>query len=272
MLIVGADPELFLVDEAGTFVSGHDAVPGTKESPFIVDRGAVQVDGVAVEFNIDPTGHRKEFIQNITTVLHCVHTMVNISHPGCKLTATPTAIFSKAYFDSLPSHAKELGCSPDYNAWNSGKANPKPKTKLPMRTGAGHLHLGWTDGKESTDVSHFNDCISMTKQLDYSLYVLSHSWDGDKKRRMLYGTIGSFRPKPYGVEYRVLSNAWLGHTRIIPWLYDAVQRSYSLMENGHHLYEDEGLQKMFTEPVTSDLIQRYENALVDRGFDPLPRS
>jgi hypothetical protein len=25
----------------------------------------------------------------------------------------------------------------------------------------------------------------------------------------MYGAAGAFRPKPYGVEYRVLSNAWL---------------------------------------------------------------
>jgi hypothetical protein len=45
--------------------------------------------------------------------------------------------------------------------------------------------------------------------LDLRLAVPSLIWDKDKKRRLLYGKAGCFRPKPYGMEYRTLSNAWL---------------------------------------------------------------
>jgi hypothetical protein len=36
----------------------------------------------------------------------------------------------------------------------------------------------------------------------------------------MYGKAGAFRPKPYGMEYRVLSNKWLTNTRLQSWVYD----------------------------------------------------
>lgn len=50
---IGADPEVF-VGREGQFFSAHGLVPGNKRRPHKVDRGAVQVDGMALEFNIDP--------------------------------------------------------------------------------------------------------------------------------------------------------------------------------------------------------------------------
>src|SRR3990167_5308058 len=240
-LLIGADPELFLQKkDTGEHVSGHDAVPGTKEQPFPVECGAVQVDGVAVEFNINPAETEKEFIENIVTVVRKLDFLVNHSHPDCQLVATPTAVFKKQYFDDLPYHVKALGCSPDYNAW-TGKENPKPKTRLPIRTGAGHVHLGWTDNEKESDIAHFYDCTEIVKQLDYTLFIPSHAWDNDRKRRTLYGNIGAFRPKHYGCEYRVLSNAWLRYSKIVPWIYQSIQIAYELLNDDEKLFEDKRL-------------------------------
>jgi len=52
-ILVGCDPELF-VKKDGVLVSAHGLVQGSKEHPFRVSKGAVQVDGMALEFNIDP--------------------------------------------------------------------------------------------------------------------------------------------------------------------------------------------------------------------------
>ena len=52
-ILVGCDPEVF-VAKGGKFISAHGMIPGTKKAPHKVERGAVQVDGMALEFNIDP--------------------------------------------------------------------------------------------------------------------------------------------------------------------------------------------------------------------------
>jgi hypothetical protein len=45
--------------------------------------------------------------------------------------------------------------------------------------------------------------------LDNVILPFEKYWDKDTERRKLYGKPGAFRPKPYGCEYRVLSNAWV---------------------------------------------------------------
>ena len=50
-ILVGCDPEIF-VKQAGVFKSAHGLVVGDKKDPQKVNKGAVQVDGMALEFNI----------------------------------------------------------------------------------------------------------------------------------------------------------------------------------------------------------------------------
>ncbi len=56
----GCDPEVFLM-VGDKYVSAHGLFPGTKAEPFKVEKGAVQVDGLALEFNIDPAKTPEEF-------------------------------------------------------------------------------------------------------------------------------------------------------------------------------------------------------------------
>jgi hypothetical protein len=46
-ILVGADPEVFVTTNSGIPRSGHGLIPGTKERPYRVEHGAVQVDGMA---------------------------------------------------------------------------------------------------------------------------------------------------------------------------------------------------------------------------------
>jgi hypothetical protein len=48
---VGADPEVFVRNAEGEPVPACGLIPGTKAEPHRVDSGAVQVDGLALEFN-----------------------------------------------------------------------------------------------------------------------------------------------------------------------------------------------------------------------------
>lgn len=237
--LVGADPELFVMDgKTGAFRSAHDLLPGSKESPFRVNNGAVQPDGTAAEFNIDPAKSVKEFTDNITSVLVSLQNMVNSRNPDLRLKVIPTAYFDPEYFKGLPAEALAFGCTPDFDAWTS-KANKFKGTLKPYRTGAGHVHLGWTEGEKTDDPMHIFDCMQMTRQLDSCLYFSSLLWDLDTERRTLYGKIGAFRPKSYGVEYRSISNAWVADPDLHVWIFNTTKWAAKLLDQtGVNLWED----------------------------------
>lgn len=213
----GCDPELFVVDGDGEFVCADGLIPGTKDEPYKVEKGAVQVDGMAAEFNTDPASSFEEFNDNIVTVLKQLKGF--LPH-GYNLVAVPSAVFSQQAWDAAPDNAKVLGCTPDFNAW-TGEANPPPNDpeNPTLRTASGHLHIGWTDGVDSTDATHIGHCQDLVKQLDLYLGGWSLQKDPDPVRRRLYGKAGACRYKPYGVEYRVLSNFWVTSkdTRRMVW-------------------------------------------------------
>lgn len=220
-VLVGADPELFMRHpDSGDFVSAHDRIPGTKWEPFKVPFGAVQVDGTALEFNIDPASTVDEFVHHIHAVRKSLTDMV----PGYNVVAEPVARFEANYFKfDVPSSAQELGCMPDFNAWTQD-VNPRPDPQgEPMRTASGHLHIGWGEGFDPEDNDHFLLCCKVARQLDYYLGMYSLLWDKDSVRRSLYGKAGAFRPKSYGLEYRVLSNRWLDSEPLMRWVYNTLQ-------------------------------------------------
>src|SRR3546814_8173445 len=76
-LPIWCDPEIFMFKN-GVPVSAHNAVPGTKYDPYKVKNGAVQVDGMALEFNIDPSHTEEEFVSSVQSVLATLKEMVQI--------------------------------------------------------------------------------------------------------------------------------------------------------------------------------------------------
>lgn len=232
-LLIGADPELF-VKKGDNFISGHIFECGTKENPMPVEHGSVQVDGVALEFNVIPSPTKEEFIKNVHLVLRDLRQFVSSRDESCTLVAQPSVDFTEEFLRSLPEKVAELGCNPDYNAYTMMPNDPPDATRL-FRTGAGHIHVGWTQDQQVRDYEYMQYCCRVVKQLDYFLGLPSLYWDSDIRRRELYGQAGCFRPKSYGVEYRVLSNAWVGNEHITAFIYDNIVRALELLQQGTEL-------------------------------------
>lgn len=235
-ITIGADPELFVRRKSdGVIVSAHDLIPGTKTEPHSVPRGAIQVDGVAAEFNVNPSEDCFQFTANIEGVQKALRGYLGT---GYELVTEPVAFFDEKYFETLPKATRELGCNPDFNAW-TGEVNDPPISPILdgkiMRSAAGHVHIGWTKDQKVTDKLHFMDCCQVARQMDYFVGIWTLLWDPDNRRRKMYGKAGAFRPKTYGGEYRTPSNMWLKTVELQQWTHSSTQQAMYCLFNGKYL-------------------------------------
>ncbi len=204
---IGADPELFIMDGI-EYVSAYGLLPGTKSEPHKVEHGAVQVDGCAFEFNIDPTNEEDVFVRNVKSVMKQMEDMIQKIDKNLKLVAHPVAHFDFDYFQRLPKEAKLLGCDPDYDFDGNQKVPKEEFQHEAWRVAGGHIHVGWTNEEDPFFPDHFEACKRIAKATQY-LEFFEPRTILEKKRSKHYGQPGSFRPKSYGIELRAPSNRWL---------------------------------------------------------------
>jgi hypothetical protein len=259
-ILVGCDPEVF-VKQGGLFKSAHGLIKGDKKDPQKIPYGAVQVDGMALEFNINPAATEDEFVLNVTQVFTALKAMV----PEYEVVATPVADFDPAYMKAQPEEALELGCDPDYNGW-TGQANPRPDGDRPFRTASGHVHIGWTDN-QSTEGKHRVQALMAARQMDFFLGLPSLFYDTDVKRRELYGKAGALRVKTYGMEYRTLSNAWLNSESLMRWVFASAKAGMEALMGGWILEEEFGdVQEIIN---TSNV--KKASAIIEKAGLPVPK-
>lgn len=208
---LGTDPEVFLKD-GSEFVSAAGLFPGTKYDPFPIDGGAIQVDGMALEFNINPAETAQEFSDNIEKVLVQMKDMVKAVSSDLSINFIPYAEFNPDYFARVDFDAKILGCEPDFTSEGEIQTPPDHLQDAPFRTAAGHVHIGFCDPVDDPlEDDHFNQCIRLSKLFSGKKFFVASSLL-EKKRIELYGRNGAFRPKPYGVELRSPSNLWVANS------------------------------------------------------------
>lgn len=208
---LGCDPEIFLKDAVGGFIASCGRIGGTKEAPKplvqLGDGYAVQEDNVAIEFNIPPADSSEEFVNSINQAMEFLRG--EIAKQQLVFGTESAALFPKR--ELMHPMAKVFGCDPDFNAWTR-KPNPRPKAAdETLRSAGGHIHIG--------DIGDLNgdDMCTITKLMDLMAGVPSSVMDNGHMRKELYGKRGAFRPKPYGLEYRTLSNFWVFDSKLIDW-------------------------------------------------------
>ena len=223
---IGADPEVFFIKD-GRYVPAIGLVGGTKESPRRLDIGAVQEDNVMAEFNIPPASTEEEFSKYIFQMLGVVKKIAK--ETGHKVDIVPYATFD----GELLKHpqAINIGCIPDFNAWTY-KKNPTmdADTLGNIRVAAGHIHIG----VPNPDIMP-NFRTNLARACDIFLGIPSLFIDSDVTRRNFYGRAGAFRPKAYGIEYRVLSNKWIEEKYLRRWVFKQTQYAVNYAYNNQKM-------------------------------------
>lgn len=252
---LGSDPEVMVTNDKGEIVSAIGLLPGTKEEPFYFKEGfAVQTDNVMAEFCVPPTDNPEEMYENIRYVMKEAQALLP---QGYGFINKASHIFPDSELDNP--QAKEFGCEPDYTPYdissqlsfettkerdeyikyleengadvislygsNFPNINPKPQASNPnLRSCGGHIHIDTSESYSVHGLSGVNTyalrCLLVS--LDQNVGTLSVLLDPDTRRRELYGKAGAFRIKPYGVEYRTLSNFWINDLNLIKLIYNQI--------------------------------------------------
>lgn len=251
-ITIGADPELFLKDKvSGGWVAAVGLVGGTKEKPKKIDKKghAIQEDNVMVEFNIPPAKTEKKFVKSINHVLGHLAGIL----PQYNLVIEASATFPKEQLQHP--QCMTFGCEPDYDAWNI-IINPAPNPNTAIRTCGGHIHVGY-DGVDD------DNQVELIRAMDLFVGVPSVVLDPDKVRKSRYGRAGAFRPKAYGVEYRVVSNHWLRNNQLLSWVYNNTHKAIAFLNGGGKI--DDALGARIQEAINTGNEQLSANISKEFG-------
>lgn len=224
---LGCDPEVLLYHaDQGYFVSSCGKFGGTKQEPLkLTPEVSIQEDNVALEFNIVPCYTKKEWGMRLKKAIETVATLVNAK--GLRISHQSSAEYVDEELDTPESRI--FGCEPDYNAW-TGEENPPISQELQegnFRTAGGHVHVGYKNPTPEAT-------IELMRTMDVFLGVPSTVIDFEGGlRRTLYGKPGAFRYKPYGGEYRTLSNFWVLNQRQGGFIYDQTLKAINFLNKGN---------------------------------------
>lgn len=258
-LTVGADVEVF-----GVGPNGHIAlcgkIGGTKDHPRQLEHlpagFMVQEDNVSLEYNIPPVTNSTNFVSYISTMRNEVGSILEAL--GASVSKDCAVSFDKREL-THPS-AMVFGCEPDYNAWTKVE-NERPYCEDKcLRTAGGHVHVG----VEGVDM--LNGIRAMDLYLGVPSVILDNS-PASVRRRELYGKAGAMRPKPYGFEYRVLSNYWMFDDALISWVFTNTHAAMEFATKGEELSKKES--KVVQECINTGNVE-LAKTLVKQYEIPMP--
>lgn len=212
----GWDPEVFVVDENNELIPAFKFLP-SKEDPFHISgmppcESKAYWDGFQAEFSTIPYSCHESGFNGIQAGLRTVRTQARQKNPKAKLTIQSVFRLLDAQLRGYDEKYVALGCKPSLSAYDTDPFTIDNPFELPYRMAGGHIHFGMRNGAPSLErakqLAKFLDLIvgiptvGMFAEID------------DPIRRRYYGRAGEFRLPKHGLEYRTLSNAWMGHPSV----------------------------------------------------------
>lgn len=205
-ILLGCDPELFLVKN-GKVVGAEKVIPkeGLRST---FNNASVVIDGVQVELHPNPSQCRQSLSLFLMSSLEALQRRINEVDPEIRVSFDPHVEVSETELDSLSPECKLLGCSPSLNIYGFSDLGVDPATYR-RRSAGGHIHIGFTSGKDSPLWNCRERVVAVLDVLLGSFCVMLDRDPYAAERRKVYGRAGEYRLPPHGLEYRTLSNFWL---------------------------------------------------------------
>jgi len=246
---IGTDPEFVVLDADKNLASAIDFLPGTKDLPFDLGGGtSVQVDNVMAEFCVPPTKSPRDLWE---ALCYAKNEALKFLPAGYSFATIASAQYPQNLLDNPI--AQTFGCEPDFTPYiplesqaipqankiaiaDTFIQNPKPTCDdKSLRSCGGHIHLDIISEAVIDEGRFINPHLKNNLALlcDIFLGIPSILEDSDTRRRLLYGKPGAFRPKSYGIEYRVLSNYWLESLDTITAIFNRIEHINCLFVNSN---------------------------------------
>lgn len=240
---LGADPEIFVTDENGQVIPAFEFLPSEKEAGktpswcgFGGDFKDPFWDGYQAEFNtVAKRGFCIAWIADDTRtqLMRILKAAQKVNKKAKLSTKTVIDVPYELRMKAAPEHVA-LGCAPSLNAYDIRPQIPDGH-ELPFRSVGGHIHFGIKLTPKQA--------VEVVKALDATLGIAGVSMFAmfdDAVRRNFYGTAGEYRMPEHGLEYRVLSNAWIFHPGILHLTLDFARQC--------HGFGFKGLRPAINEP------------------------
>ena len=202
---IGSDPEIFAVDAKGQLLPAFEFLPSKAKSSF------GYWDGYQAECS--PQTATCLDIHIGSKIKYCLNYMqAQANNKEGYLVLKNTFDIPAERLQKDDRKFVQFGCTPSLNAYGEEQIKVKGED-VAFRTAGGHLHFTCDRSK----------AITYVKELDRVLGVISVAmfryWD-TPQRRLYYGRAGEYRLPSHGLEYRVLSNAWLAHPALAHFVYE----------------------------------------------------
>lgn len=229
----GTDPEIFVTRGVArkTLLPAFKFLP-TKAEAKKAFTGTITGaygyrDGFAAEAYIGARSCHGYLMDTIRAGLQKIRSAARDYDRTAELTIQNTFTVPAITMQHATDEEVELGCKPSLNAYGDIVSQPTDPRGFRLRFAGGHVHLGLGSSLEARrHRDHFVE--DMVRGCDLIAGVTSVAMlEGvdDPRRRMYYGRAGDYRLTEYGsgseysstpmcgLEYRVLSNAWLAHPK-----------------------------------------------------------
>lgn len=230
--LIGSDPEIFAQTKDGALIPAFNFL-GSKDTPnqsTVCHHGKsndIYWDGFQAEFNTLAMGCLEHHTDTVACGLIGLKDLLKKHDPNALLSVKTTFDIPPELLANSKEEHVQFGCMPSLNIYGMEGIKMNGR-EVAFRSAGGHIHYGI--GKADKDRQE-----KIVKALDAILAVacvsLFASFD-DPRRRVMYGLAGEYRLPPHGLEYRVLSNAWLTHPLIMNIVFDLSRKALRFGEKG----------------------------------------
>lgn len=235
--LIGSDPEIFITDKDNVLIPAFNFLPNktdatNKKHKRMSTMGveyfnSIYWDGFQAEFDTLATGCLSFHVDSVQAALENLYKLAKKHNPDAKLSVQSTFDIDPKIIEASKDEHVAFGCMPSFNIYGL-KGMELSGREVMYRSAGGHIHFGC--GKKTEE-----EIKRIVKALDAILGVacvsLFQGFD-NPKRRSMYGLPGEYRTPPHGLEYRVLSNAWLSHPLIMHLVFDLSRKAFMFGQKG----------------------------------------